>query len=170
MVSRTRSSRRAKQPWTWPLLPTPTDSKVAAQHRPNFPLPLGSIHHKKRKPKPHPKHYILLSKYMYNGDAKSLTRSVAGLHRRGTGVQTSRQSRLRSAMAVALQEPPVGSENQSLHRCGYGKKSGVAILKNPQKSTLQITLLGSFGAHETQTELEFMRVSRVLQGRLFKLR
>ena len=50
------------------------------------------------------------------------------------------------------------------------KNSGVAILKNPQKSTLQITLLRSFGAHETQTELEFMRVSRVLQGRLFKLR
>ena len=59
-----------------PLLPTPTVSKVAAQRLPNFPRPLGSIHHQRRKQKPHPKHYTLLSKYMFNGDAKSLTRSA----------------------------------------------------------------------------------------------
>ena len=66
----------ARQPWTWPLLPTPADSRVAAQHRQTSHCRLDqSTKKRKQKPKSQPKHYTLLSKYMFNSDAKSLTRS-----------------------------------------------------------------------------------------------
>ncbi|MCW2312082.1 hypothetical protein M2244_001820 [Rhodoferax antarcticus] len=90
--------------------PTPAQLPTAAWE---------SIHHQKRKPKPksQPKHYTLLSKYMFNGDAKSLTRSgqaaaggtgmASGMTFGGTKVFQATQTPVLEIVNIVLSPAPL---------------------------------------------------------------